>query len=893
MKKFFKIVGITALTILLLLIIVPFAFQGQIKNMVKDLINQNLNAKVEFTDVSLSFIRSFPQANVSVEDLLITNNDSFDGETFLSTKNLAFTMSVKELFKNAAEEPIIVNSIKIDEALLTLKTDAFGNANWDIVKTDDSKNTNVKADTATGNFSFDIENYTINNSALTYIDEVSNTQMYITELNHSGKGTFSAETSELDTHTDAHLSMVVDSTQYLDNNKVLLDATIGMDLDNQKYTFMDNKGFINKLPLHFEGFVQIIEEGQTIDITFENPESSFKDFLAVIPEAYSKNIDGVQTSGDFKVNGIIKGNITETTIPTFDISIVSNNASFKYPDLPKSVSDITINTKILNETGNVDDTYIDIEKLNFRIDQDVFKSSASIKNLTKNMLVNANVDGVLNLGNLSKAYPIELEKELSGILKANLNLAFDMDAIETNAYERISANGNMNVRDILFSTDAMANPVQISKADMDFNPKTVSLNSFDAKTGTSDFSAAGTINNLLGFILSDKELQGNFKLNSNNLVLSDIMVEGTESNNSTKQEIAETASDGNVSSQSSMKIPDFLDCTISANVKKVVYDNLILNNVSGVLRIKDETANLENLSSNIFNGILAVKGKVSTKTDIPTFDMDLAADGFDIASSFEQLELLKNLAPIAKVLQGKLNTTIGLKGSLNNEMTPNLSTVSGSAFAELLTTEINQSQSPLLSKLDGALDFVDFSELDLKDLQANLNFSDGRVNIKPFNLNYKDIEITVSGSHGFDKTLSYSAMLDVPAKYLGSEVNRLIGKINDSEVDNLTIPITANIDGTFTSPNVKTDLTSGVTSLTNQLIEIQKQKLIGQGKDEVKDLLGGILGSKDKTAPDSTAIKSDTTSTKTNTDSVKENVKNILGGLLSDRKKKADSTNKE
>jgi len=893
MKKFFKIVGITALTILLLLIIVPFAFQGQIKNMVKDLINQNLNAKVEFTDVSLSFIRSFPQANVSVEDLLITNNDPFDGETFLSTKNLAFTMSVKELFKNAAEEPIIVNSIKIDEALLTLKTDAFGNANWDIVKTDDSKNTNVKADTATGNFSFDIENYTINNSALTYIDEVSNTQMYITELNHSGKGTFSAETSELDTHTDAHLSMVVDSTQYLDNNKVLLDATIGMDLDNQKYTFMDNKGFINKLPLHFEGFVQIIEEGQTIDITFENPESSFKDFLAVIPEAYSKNIDGVQTSGDFKVNGIIKGNITETTIPTFDISIVSNNASFKYPDLPKSVSDITINTKILNETGNVDDTYIDIEKLNFRIDQDVFKSSASIKNLTKNMLVNANVDGVLNLGNLSKAYPIELEKELSGILKANLNLAFDMDAIETNAYERISANGNMNVRDILFSTDAMANPVQISKADMDFNPKTVSLNSFDAKTGTSDFSAAGTINNLLGFILSDKELQGNFKLNSNNLFLSDIMVEGTESNNSTKQEIAETASDGNVSSQSSMKIPDFLDCTISANVKKVVYDNLILNNVSGVLRIKDETANLENLSSNIFNGILAVKGKVSTKTDIPTFDMDLAADGFDIASSFEQLELLKNLAPIAKVLQGKLNTTIGLKGSLNNEMTPNLSTVSGSAFAELLTTEINQSQSPLLSKLDGALDFVDFSELDLKDLQANLNFSDGRVNIKPFNLNYKDIEITVSGSHGFDKTLSYSAMLDVPAKYLGSEVNRLIGKINDSEVDNLTIPITANIDGTFTSPNVKTDLTSGVTSLTNQLIEIQKQKLIGQGKDEVKDLLGGILGSKDKTAPDSTAIKSDTTSTKTNTDSVKENVKNILGGLLSDRKKKADSTNKE
>ena len=33
--------------------------------------------------------------------------------------------------------------------------------------------------------------------------------------------------------------------------------------------------------------------------------------------------------------------------------------------------------------------------------------------------------------------------------------------------------------------------------------------------------------------------------------------------------------------------------------------------------------------------------------------------------------------------------------------------------------------------------------------------------------------------------MNYNAVLQVPAKYLGSEVNRLIGKINDSEVINL------------------------------------------------------------------------------------------------------------
>ena len=65
--------------------------------------------------------------------------------------------------------------------------------------------------------------------------------------------------------------------------------------------------------------------------------------------------------------------------------------------------------------------------------------------------------------------------------------------------------------------------------------------------------------------------------------------------------------------------------------------------------------------------------------------------------------------------------------------------------------------------------------MDLHDLKANLEFADGKVKVKPFNLAYKDIGIVVSGSHGFDKTMSYDAVFNVPAKYLGSDVNRLIG----------------------------------------------------------------------------------------------------------------------
>jgi hypothetical protein len=876
MKKALKIFGISLLVIFLLLLVIPYAFQSQIKDLVKRYINENLNANIEFKDVNLSLLRSFPQAHVKVDELVITNFKPFEGETLATAKSIAFTMSVKELFKNADEEPIVINTINIDEALLTLSTNALGDTNYDILK--EKENTS----TSNSSFSFDIKDYRINNSALTYIDEMSNILMYVSELNHNGTARYSNEKSELDTKSEANVSISIDSINYLTNNKVKLDALIDLDLKNEKYTFKENKGFVNQLPLQFQGYVQMLENGQEIDIAFENPESSFKDFLAVIPEVYSKNIAQVETTGDFKVKGILKGLISDETIPTMDISITSDNASFKYPDLPKKVENITINTTIKNTTGNMDDTYLDIKTLNFKIDNDVFKSSATLRNITKNMLVNANIDGTLNLANISKAYPIQLDTPLTGILKAKLNTAFDMNAIETSAYDRIKNNGSANLTDFVYSSKEMTNPIQISKASMTFNPETVSLNTFEAKTGQSDINANGTIKNFIGFLMNKNDLQGNFNVSSNTFVLNDFMAPENE---------AKTAT----TAKEAFKIPQFLDCNINANAKTVVYDNLNLKDVRGTLTIKDQQATIIGLTSNIFDGVLAVTGNVSTKSDVPVFDLNLGADGFDIVKSFDNLDLLKALAPIAKVLQGKLNTTINLSGTLNQEFTPNLNSINGSAFAELLSSTLNSEQSPLLGSLTNALNFVDFKKLDLNDLKAHLEFANGKVNVKPFNLKYKDIGIVVSGSHGFDKTLLYNAVFNVPAKYLGSDVNRLIGKINDTDVNNISIPITASINGTYSSPQVSTDLTSGVANLTKQLIEIEKQKLLNKGKDKISDLLTGIVAPKTPTKTDSTAtktnpIKIDSSITKPKIQ-IQEGVKDILGGLIKNRKKKKDSIN--
>ncbi len=256
-----------------------------------------------------------------------------------------------------------------------------------------------------------MKKYEITNSRINYLDEANKTYLMLTEVQHEGSGDLSQEISNLDTKTEALASLRIDSAEYFSKNRISLDAVFKLDLKNQKYTFLENEAKINELPLTFDGFVKVNETNNEVDLTFKTPSSDFKNFLAVLPETYVKQINDVKTKGNFTVNGMLKGIVDSTHIPMMDIKVASENASFKYPDLPKAVENITIDAQLKNETGLPKDTYLNIPKLTFRIDGEPFRLHGSIKNMTENPFVNMEMQGTLNLANIKKVLPVEMEQE--------------------------------------------------------------------------------------------------------------------------------------------------------------------------------------------------------------------------------------------------------------------------------------------------------------------------------------------------------------------------------------------------------------------------------------------------------------------------------------------------
>ena len=871
MKKTFKILSIIVLVCFAFIIIIPIVFEGKIIELVKKTINNNVNATLDFEDADLSLWSSFPNAEVSLKHVSLVNNTPFEGDTLFSANAIYLKMPFKDIFKNESDG-INITDFVVDAASISIKIDSSGNANYDIAI---NKDTPEKVDSNnSGSFQLGLESYKITNSTISYEDTSSNTLLKLTDFNHSGTGNLSSSASELKTKTSSSITFLKDNVAFLSKNKLLLDAVLEINLKENIYRFLDNKMTINQLPLIFEGFIKLNENNQEVSISFKTPSSDFKNFLALIPEVYSKNIEGVTTTGNFDVKGTIEGIVDDNHIPKFNISVHSDNASFKYPDLPKSLQNININTEIVNKSGLTRDTYVVIDKLSFKIDDDVFKVNATLLDVTKNMKVSANIKGIVNLESLEKIYPAEAVKGLKGILNVDATTNFNMLSIEKNQYQNTKISGVFELTDFEYNSTELSNPLKVKKVAIAFAPNTVQLNSFDAQLGKTDFVTSGTIKNLLGFLFNNEDIKGNFKLTSNIFSVNDFMVSETETD--------ENSAESNTISEEQIKIPSFLNCTIDAKANTVLYDDIVLKNVSGKILIKDQKATLENMKSTVFGGTLGFNGNVSTKEAISTFQLDLDITNFNIGESFTSLKLLQSLAPIASVIQGKINSNISLSGNLNNDFTPDLNSLSGDLLAQLISSKISSEKSPLLQNLEQNLNFLDTKKLNLENLKASLTFKDGKVALKPFSMNYNDIEIKVSGSHNFDTSLAYDAVINVPAKYLGKEASQLIAQLNDEELNTIKVPVNALISGKFKNPNIKTNLNAAITNLGKQIAKNQKDKLIHKGKDEITNALEDLLNGNKKDSIATDTIKKNT---------VEEVAKNLLGEFFGKKKKKKDTIN--
>src|SRR5688572_14301266 len=242
MKKGVKIVLIVLVVIIAVVASLPFIFKDRILTMVKAEINNNINAKVDFTDFDLTILSSFPNLTIKLDQLSVVGIGEFDGDTLAGIKNTTVTLDVMSVISGSQVEIISINLSDARLQLLVLKD---GKANWDIAK---ASADSVQQTTEPSKFKVGLKSYSIDNGYLVYNDESLGFYTLLDEFNHKGKGDFTQDLFTLSTTTEvARFTMTYENVNYILRAKTDITADLEMDMVNSKYTFINNEIKLNEL----------------------------------------------------------------------------------------------------------------------------------------------------------------------------------------------------------------------------------------------------------------------------------------------------------------------------------------------------------------------------------------------------------------------------------------------------------------------------------------------------------------------------------------------------------------------------------------------------------------------------------------------------------------------
>src|SRR4030095_3682629 len=109
---------------------------------------------------------------------------------------------------------------------------------------------------------------------------------------------------------------------------------------------------------------------------------------------------------------------------------------------------------------------------------------------------------------------MEKGDDMSGIIKADINMDGHMSAIDKKEFDKFNANGSFGIEKMVYKTSTLPYTVMLNTMQLLFTTQYVELASFDALMGKSDIQAKGRIDNLLQYVFKDELIKGTFALNS-------------------------------------------------------------------------------------------------------------------------------------------------------------------------------------------------------------------------------------------------------------------------------------------------------------------------------------------------------------------------------------------
>lgn len=804
-KKTMKIAGITLGVILLLLLILPFAFQGKLAKLVKEEGNKMLNAQFDFRTLNISLLRNFPSASVSLEDFWLKGTGPFENDTLIQAGELTAAVNLFSLFGDGGYDisRIIVKDTRVHAIVLE-----DGRPNWDVMKPSPDAET-PEDETAQETFRIKLQKLSVDNLSVVYDDRQGGVFADLSRLEADCSGDFGSDRTVVDLKMETpSLTCRTGGIPLL--NKVSLEADMDVDADlaGGKFTLRENMLRLNAIQLNLDGWLAQTKQGMDMDLRLNTNEVGFKELLSLIPAIYAKDFQDLKTDGKVTLNAFARGSIEgNTKVPQLEVNLDVKDAMFRYPSLPAGVEKINISALVRNAGGPLDATEISVAPFDFVLAGNPFSLNATVKTPVSDPDFHLTARGKLDLGKVKEVYPLD-DMQLNGLVQADLELGGRLSMVEKEQFEQMQAKGSLRLNQMKLVLKDMP-PVDIQQSVFTFSPRYLQLSETTVNIGKNDLTLDSRFENYLGYALKGSTLKGTLNVSSNHLNLNDFMSADTTA------AVAEVPAD--TAAMGVIRVPENIDFQMQAAFRELLFDKMTLTDGKGTLLVRNGTVDMRNLSFNTMGGSVTMNGAYAApQNKQPELNAAFNMRNISFAQAYQDLGLVQQLAPIFAGLKGNFSGNLQIDTPLDATMSPVMSAVQGKGA--LSTKDLSLSGVKFIDQVADIVKKPSLKEIKVKDLNIDFEIKDGRVTTKPFDLKLGDYNMNLSGSTGLDQTIDYTGKITMPADGIASKLG--------------TVDMT--IGGTFTSPKVGIDMASLARNAAEQALKGLGEKLGNDSKGSEK-----------------------------------------------------------
>lgn len=503
MKKTFKIIGISLLSIVgLILIALAIAFwfvltPGRVTPFVQQTAQQYLTCNFEMSKTDIVFFKTFPSVSIEVDDVLLSN-----GDTIASVASIDLSVNWwKLLFRNE----VVVNRFTVNDARFNILFDADGNSNLDIVAPADTLST----DTTDTDFSLpfgriNVGSLALNNCSAVYSDLSTGMQITAdgidvlldgkvedtctvadivlstgsafvkiddstslslnsmkTELSAVGHGAFDVL---LESTADASCSVwlgigrfILDGDTIAESDDMLVMLPARINLGDFRTTLGDAFVKLGKENINFRGTVAPNDEGLAVSMDFETGWLDVENVLSYMPQWVIDELDGMLIYGEALLDGTVKGMIADTVLPVIDTKVACRGCRVVYDEyLPAPIIDIEGGGNLTLDLTTEDGLLI-VDRATGSTSGIGFVASGSIGDLLydMNMDITAEVS-TDDINNVRAFIPEDIAFVADGSMEATIRGRFNYEQIYNFDITQMELNGTVALSNLSFVMDTIS-----------------------------------------------------------------------------------------------------------------------------------------------------------------------------------------------------------------------------------------------------------------------------------------------------------------------------------------------------------------------------------------------------------------------------------------------------